>query len=64
MYRVGPNANSGEVAAARVADGRVSIEEYVTHAVEGLEDFDRMVDVTLDKPSHGALGPGQIAVSR
>ena len=63
MYDVGPNANSGEVAARMVADGRVSIEEYVTHVFDDLADFDRLVDVTLDKPTYGALGPAQIAVS-
>ena len=63
MYRVGPNATSGDVAADMVADGRVSIEEYVTHVFDSLEEFDELVDVTLNKPDYGALGPAQIAVS-
>lgn len=63
MYSIGPNANSGEVAARMVADGRVSIEEYVTHEFDSLEDFDRLVDVTLDKATYDALGPAQIVVS-
>ena len=63
MHPIGPNANSGEVAAELVADGRVSIEEYVTHVFDDLGEFDRLVDVTLEKGEHGALGPAQIAVS-
>lgn len=62
MYSIGPNANSGDVAARMVADGRVSIEEYVTHVFDSLADFDKLVDVTLDKATYGALGPAQIVV--
>lgn len=57
-----PKVHSGEHAARLVADGRVSIEEYVTHEYEGLEAFDTIVDVTLDKPEYGALGPAQIVL--
>lgn len=63
MYPIGPNANSGDVAARMVADGHVTIDEFVTHEFEGLGSFERAVDVTLDKEAHGALGPAQLVVS-
>jgi threonine dehydrogenase-like Zn-dependent dehydrogenase len=55
-----PNVHSGELAARLVAQGRVSIAEYTTHVLDGLEAFERMVEVTLNKPEHGALGPAQL----
>jgi threonine dehydrogenase-like Zn-dependent dehydrogenase len=58
-----PNTRSGEYTARLVADGRVSIEPYTTHEFVGLERFDEMVDVTLNKPEHGALGAAQLVLA-
>jgi threonine dehydrogenase-like Zn-dependent dehydrogenase len=55
-----PNVHSGDLAARLVAEDRVSIEAYTTHVFEGLERFERMVEVTLNKPEHDALGAAQI----
>lgn len=55
-----PNATTGEYAAELVAQNRVSIEEYVTHELEGLESFERAVEITMNKEEHGALGPAQM----
>lgn len=63
MYSLGPGAHSGDVAPRMVARGIASIEEYVTHELDGLEAFDELVDITLNKDDHGALGPAQIVVS-
>lgn len=57
-----PTVHSGAYAARLVADGRVSIEEYVTHEFEGLDAFEELVAVTTDKPEHGALGPPQLVL--
>jgi threonine dehydrogenase-like Zn-dependent dehydrogenase len=58
-----PNTHSGEYTAQLVADGRVSIEAYTTHEFDGLEHFEDMIDVTLNKPEHGALGAAQLVLT-
>ena len=55
-----PNANTGEIAEQLVANGEVSISEYVTHELEGLESVEEAIDITLD-PDTG-LGPAQLIV--
>ena len=55
-----PVMDSGGYAAAAVADGRINLDEYITHSRDGLDHFDEIVDITLNKPAHGALGPAQI----
>lgn len=62
-YELGPNADTGTVVAEMVCDGRVSIDEYVTHELDGLGAFERALEITIDKPAYGALGPAQIVVS-
>lgn len=57
-----PGGHTGAYAARLVADGRVSIAEYVTHELDGLESFERAVDITLNKADHDALGPAQIVI--
>lgn len=59
---LGPNTDTAELAAELVATDRVSIDDYVTHELDGLESFEELVDITLNKPEHGALGPAQIVV--
>lgn len=57
---LGPNTHSGTYAAELVAQDRISIEEYVTHELDGLASFEELVDITLNKEEHDALGPAQI----
>lgn len=59
---LGPGRTTGSYAANLVADGRLSIEEYITHELDGLSSFETAVDITLDKPGYGALGPAQIVL--
>lgn len=58
----GPNADSGELAANLVAKDRISIDDYVTHVLDGLDSFEELVEITLNKPQHDALGPAQIRI--
>lgn len=57
-----PGGHSGAYVARLVADDRVSIEEYVSHELDGLENFERAVDITLNKAEYGALGPAQLVL--
>jgi threonine dehydrogenase-like Zn-dependent dehydrogenase len=59
--QVGPNANTGDVAAELVASGRLSIEGYVSHELDGLAAFEEAVEITLD--NERKLGPAQMIVS-
>lgn len=61
-WQLGPNTHTGTLAPRLVADGRVSIEEFLTHELHGLDSFEEAVDITADKPAHGALGPAQIVL--
>lgn len=62
VRRLGPDRDTGSFAAQLVADGRVSIDEYITHELQGLSSFEEAVDITLNKPEYGALGPAQIVL--
>ncbi len=55
-----PNATTGEHVAKLVADGRVSIDEYVTHELDGLDNFEKAVEITMHKDQYGARGPAQL----
>lgn len=57
-----PNTSTGEYAARLVARGDISIEEYVTHELDGLDSFTRAVEITMNKPEYGARGPAQIVL--
>lgn len=59
---MGPNATTGEFAPTLVADGSVSITEFITHEMPGLDSFESVVEMTLNKETHGTLGPVQIVV--
>jgi threonine dehydrogenase-like Zn-dependent dehydrogenase len=58
----GPNSDTGRLAPELVADGRVSIAEYVTHEFSGLDSFDQAVEITLNKKEYDALGPPQLVL--
>lgn len=60
---LGPNRTTGTLAARLVEQGRVSIDEYITHELPGLESFERAVKMTLNKDEYDALGPTQIVLS-
>jgi threonine dehydrogenase-like Zn-dependent dehydrogenase len=55
----GPNTDTGELAGELVASGRVSIDDYVTHELDGLAAFEEAVDLTL---SERGLGPAQMVL--
>jgi threonine dehydrogenase-like Zn-dependent dehydrogenase len=57
-----PNATTGEHVADLVADDRVSIDEYITHELDGLERFEEAVEITMHKADHGARGPAQLVL--
>lgn len=59
--RLGPNTDSGELAASMVADGRVDVESYVTTELGSLDGFERAVELGLD-PDADTLGPAQIVL--
>ncbi|WP_331232312.1 zinc-dependent alcohol dehydrogenase [Natronorarus salvus] len=59
---LGPDRTTGTFAARLVERGRVSIEEYVTHELSGLESFECAVEMTLNKEDCDALGPAQIVL--
>jgi threonine dehydrogenase-like Zn-dependent dehydrogenase len=62
VRQVSPGTDTGDLAAALVADGRADIESYVTHELDGLDSFERAVDIGLDPGEYGALGPAQLLV--
>lgn len=60
VLTTGPASDTGETAATMIADGRVSIEEYIPDWQADFGDFDEVVDATLNKADYGFLGPPQI----
>ncbi|MFB6211382.1 MAG: zinc-binding dehydrogenase [Halobacteriales archaeon] len=60
---LGPNTDTGDLAADLVADDRIVIEDYITHERAGLEAFGEAVDITVEKADYGALGPAQMVLS-
>lgn len=60
VRQLGPGTDTGAFAATLVADGRVDIESYVTHELDGLGAFERAVEIGLDPGAYDALGPAQI----
>lgn len=57
-----PNSDTGELAVDLVASDRVSIEEYITHELDGLDKFEEAVEITLNKQDYDALGPAQLVI--
>lgn len=62
IVSTGPNADTGTLTAKMCAAGRISIEEYITHELEGLDSFEKAIDITRNKQEYGAFGPAQIIV--
>lgn len=61
--RTGPNMTTGQLAVELLDSDRISIDEYITHELRGLESFEELVDITLNKEEYDALGPAQIIVA-
>jgi L-iditol 2-dehydrogenase len=59
---IGPGTDTGDLAANLVAEGRISIEEFITHERPGLDSFDDAVEITLNKHTFGARGPVQLVL--
>ena len=62
VFQHGPNATTGTVAADMVANGHISIDDYITHELDGLESFERAVEMTSNKGQYGAMGPVQLSL--
>lgn len=62
MTDLGPDRTTGTFAARLVEQGRVSIEEYITDELSGLDSFERAIEMTLNKEKYDALGPTQIVL--
>lgn len=62
VVSLNPTTDTGTFATELVASGRVSISDYLSHELDGLEDFERAVSMTLDKESSDALGPPQLVL--
>jgi hypothetical protein len=60
----GPNMDSGEFAGELIADGLVSITEYISHEVDGLDNFEEAIEITMNKNKFNALGPCQIDLTK
>jgi hypothetical protein len=63
VISTGPNSDTGDIAPRLVDDGRVVIDRYITHELDGLESFEEAVKITTNKPEHDALGPAQIRIN-
>ena len=62
MVRPSPSMDIGELAVELVALDRVSITEYITHELNGLDSFEAAVDITMNQQGHDALGPAQLVL--
>lgn len=58
-----PNKDTGELAVDMVESDRVSIQELVTHELEGLDSFEKAIDITLNSEEYDGLGPAQIVLN-
>lgn len=58
-----PGTNTGDLAARLAADDNVPVSAYVTHELDGLTEFQKAVDITLEKGKYGALGPAQLVLN-
>ena len=56
----GPNADTGQIAAQLVANGDISLSEYITHELKGLTSVEKAIEITLDRET--GLGPAQIVL--
>lgn len=64
ILHLSPTTDTGDLAPELVAEGHCRIDQYITHELDGLAAFEELVEITLNKPEHGALGPAQIVVDR
>lgn len=57
-----PTLHHGSLAVQLVENNHIDINSHITHELSGLDAFEEMIDITLNKAEHGALGPAQILV--
>ena len=57
-----PNTTSGELAAALVAQERLSIDGHITRELGGLASFERAVEMTLNGDDRRGGGPPQMVL--
>jgi len=62
VISLSPGTDTGDFAARLVAGDEIPIEEYVTHELDGLTEFEQAVNITLEKDKYGALGPAQLVL--
>jgi len=62
LKKPSPSMDLGQVATTLVASDRVTISEYVTHVLSGLDTFEEAIQITSNKDEYAALGPAQIIV--
>lgn len=60
---LGPNYDAGQMAAKLVSDGRVTLEPYVTHELDGLKSVEEAIEITLNKGEYDAMGPAQLVLN-
>ncbi|MCD2204558.1 hypothetical protein [Halobacterium sp. KA-6] len=58
-----PNKDRGELAVDMVESDRVSIQELVTHELEGLDSFEEAIDITLNSEEYDGLGPDRLSLT-
>jgi hypothetical protein len=58
----GPNKSPGELTSHLVSSDLVSIDETITHELSGLDEFERAIEITLNKPEYDAFGPAQLSL--
>jgi threonine dehydrogenase-like Zn-dependent dehydrogenase len=63
VVQTSPNMDTGRLAAQMVSDGRVSIDRFTDHVIDGLENFEDMIKYTIGEKGDGSFGPTQISVS-
>jgi threonine dehydrogenase-like Zn-dependent dehydrogenase len=63
VLSIGPNTDTGVLAPKLVSEDEVSLDELIGPAVDGLESFEQVVEMTLNKEQHGILGPPQIVIA-
>lgn len=62
LVQPSPSMDIGEQAVELVASDRVSITEYITHELDGLDAFEEAVEITSNQQDHDALGPAQLVL--
>lgn len=57
-----PTTHHGSLAVKLVENDAIDINSHITHELPGLDNFEEMINITLNKDEYGALGPAQLLV--